>query len=230
MACWEEGTKVSELWTFYFLPLFTFPLIMAVVVLPYDFSWRQIAPGTRFLLMAAGFGLAGYALEVFFMPHYAAPGTCLVFALVLGSMRNLRNWRWRQKPVGQAITRAIPLIAGALLVLCAAWCPLFRPRERWPSTWCSPGYSTLLLDRARIFAELQRGPQRHLVIVRYSSGHDSRIEWVYNRANIDASKVVWARDMGQKQNAELLSYFRDRQIWLVEADLAPPRLSVYPAE
>jgi hypothetical protein len=87
-----------------------------------------------------------------------------------------------------------------------------------------------MLDRARMLARLEREPGNHLVIVRYSATHDFRLEWVYNRADIDASKVIWARDMGKEQNAELLKYFQGRRIWLVEPDLTPPRLSPYPAE
>jgi hypothetical protein len=36
---------------------------------------------------------------------------------------------------------------------------------------------------------------------------------------------VWAHDMGTDQNAELLDYFNDRKVWLVEPDLAPVRLT-----
>jgi hypothetical protein len=85
-------------------------------------------------------------------------------------------------------------------------------------------------DRARLLAQLEREPGRHLVIVRYSAAHAPHLEWVHNRADIDGSKVIWARDMGREQNAELLRYFQERRIWLVEADLTPPRLSAYPAE
>jgi hypothetical protein len=143
-------------------------------------------------------------------------------------MRYVRSWRWRQKPVGLAITRAIPLIGGALLVLSAAAVPRLLPREAWPGIWKYPGYR--VPDRAPMLAQLEREPGRHLVIVRYSAAHPPELEWVYNRADIDGSKVVWARDMGQEQNAELLRYFETRRIWLVEADLTPPRLSAYPAE
>jgi hypothetical protein len=225
-----EGTKAIDLWAFFLQPLFTLPLLMAMAVLPYGFSWHQISPGTRFLLLATAFGLAGYALEVFYMPHYLAPGTCLVYALVLGAMCSVRSWRYRQRPVGLAITRAIPMIAVALLALCAAGGPALRPWQPWPWTWCSPSASMLMLDRARMQAELEQEPGRHLVIVRYSAAHQLGLDWVYNRADIDASKVVWARDMGRKQNAELLKYFRGRRIWLVEPDLTPPRLSAYPVE
>jgi hypothetical protein len=225
---WREGVKAAQIWLFYVQPLFTLPLVMAMFILPYGFSWRQISPGMRFLLMATGVGLAGYALEVYYNPHYPAPGTCLAFALVLGAMRYVRGWRWRQRPVGLAITRAIPLIAGALLVISAAAVPRLLPREDWPAMWKFPGFQ--MPDRARILAQLQREPGRHLVIVRYSPAHDLRMEWVYNCADIDASKVIWARDMGREQNAEMLKYFAGRRIWLVEPDLTPPRLSPYPEE
>jgi len=48
-------------------------------------------------------------------------------------------------------------------------------------------------------------------------------------ADIDKAKVVWARDMDDSENAELIRYFPHRRVWLAEPDLAPPRLSPYPA-
>ncbi|HXW14350.1 MAG TPA: hypothetical protein VEN79_07555, partial [Terriglobia bacterium] len=123
-----------------------------------------------------------------------------------------------------------PLIGGALLLLCAAGGPAFRPRDVWPATWCSPSASMFMLDRARILAKLEQEPGRHVVIVRYSATHQAGLDWVYNRADIDGSKVIWARDMGQEQNAELIRYFQGRRVWLMEPDLTPPRLSLYPAD
>jgi len=34
--------------------------------------------------------------------------------------------------------------------------------------------------------------------------------------------------MDKEQNQELISYFKDRRVWLVEPDVTPPRLSAYP--
>jgi hypothetical protein len=81
------------------------------------------------------------------------------------------------------------------------------------------------VDRAKIeaYLEHQYGPQ--LVIVRYDDTHHVDEEWVHNSADIDGSKVVWARDADPRQNAQLLAYFRQRHAWLLEADVKPPRLT-----
>ena len=50
-------------------------------------------------------------------------------------------------------------------------------------------------------------------------------EWVYNAADIDASAVVWAREMAD--NSALLKYFATRRIWLLEADKRPRQLEPY---
>ena len=47
-------------------------------------------------------------------------------------------------------------------------------------------------------------------------------------ANIDRQKVIWANDMGAQQNQELIDYFKDRQVWLVEPNKIPPQISPYP--
>jgi len=62
------------------------------------------------------------------------------------------------------------------------------------------------------------------VIVDYGPEHDLDHEWVYNSADIDSSKIVWARDMGPLDNAELLRYFQGRKVWQINADDDPPRL------
>jgi len=43
-------------------------------------------------------------------------------------------------------------------------------------------------------------------------------EWVFNGADIDSQKIVWARDMGSERNRELLDYYRGRKFWEVKAD------------
>jgi hypothetical protein len=81
--------------------------------------------------------------------------------------------------------------------------------------------------RNTIAHELQTLPGKQLVVVHYGPQHNVHDEWVYNRADIDAAKIVWARDMGANQNQELLRYFSDRRAWLINADDAAPKLEDY---
>jgi hypothetical protein len=82
--------------------------------------------------------------------------------------------------------------------------------------------------RAEFSSELNHVPGEQLAIVRYSSDHDPGEEWVYNRADIDHAKIVWAREIPGEDIRPLLDYFRNREVWLVEPDADPPKLTVWP--
>ena len=69
-----------------------------------------------------------------------------------------------------------------------------------------------------------------VILVRYSPGHSSLDEWVYNAPDIDDSKIIWAREMDAANNQELLNYYKDRKVWLVQPDNDPVSLSPYPAQ
>jgi hypothetical protein len=91
-------------------------------------------------------------------------------------------------------------------------------------------WATIRPARARLRAQLESLAGSQLVLVRYKPDHDPLREWVFNGADIDHAKIVWARDMGAAQNEELLRYYRDRRVWLLDADDVPPKLSPYPCE
>jgi hypothetical protein len=83
------------------------------------------------------------------------------------------------------------------------------------------------LARAEVVQQLERNLGPQLALVRYSSNHNPVKEWVYNGADIDKSRIVWAHDMGYEKNRELLSYYNNRQVWLVEPDFDPPHVCRY---
>jgi hypothetical protein len=66
-----------------------------------------------------------------------------------------------------------------------------------------------------------------LIVVRYSDDHNIHDEWVNNGADIDDSKIIWARELDEQQNAKLFAYFKDRKIWLVEPDVDNTELKPY---
>ena len=50
---------------------------------------------------------------------------------------------------------------------------------------------------------------------------------VYNGADIDESKVVWARDLGEAENRKLAEYYKDRTVWMVQPDKVPAPAEPY---
>jgi hypothetical protein len=219
--------KVSDLYRFFLGPLLALPLVVLFAFNPRQFLRQAVKGKTGFLVGVCGATLVGLALPIYFNPHYAAPMTAAIYALVLQSMRHLRLSSWRGKPAGLWLVRAIPALCVLLFLLRAAAPQLHIPTpvDR-KYDWA--GEQIHNMDRARALAQLEGMAGGHLVIVRYNQYHNSDNEWVYNRADIDRAKVVWARDMDDSANAELIHYFPHRRVWLAEPDLAPPRLSPYP--
>lgn len=156
--------------------------------------------------------------ETWCQKHYFAPVTCLAFLLVVESLRQARRFTWRDKPVGQHFVHGVlPML---LVSAIASFALAHSPQHPSASYW--------YMDRARVVRELKQGQDRHLVIVRYGPNHSPLEEWVYNRADIDNAKVVWAREMGPQSDRELIDYFKDRNVWLLQADQLPRRLMPYP--
>jgi len=215
--------RMANLWTFFLGPLLTLPLCISVCTLPSGMSFRDISPRTLFLLLVCLSGFTGFMLTVYFSPHYAAPFTAAVYALVLGAMQRVRRLRWQRRKAGVFVVRVVPMIAVVLLFLRLAASPLHL--RLVSPIWAATGaLGPQLLDRARIVSEVNARGGRHLIIVRYGPEHNRNWEWVYNEADIDHAPTVWARDMGSR-NQELIDYFRDRQVWLLDADEKPPRLT-----
>ena len=84
--------------------------------------------------------------------------------------------------------------------------------------------------RVKVNRALQETPGQLLVFVRYSPQHVFQDEWVYNEADIDASRIVWARDRGHADNEELRRYYPKRAAWLLDPDVQPPKLIPYQPE
>jgi hypothetical protein len=202
------GEKIWTSWGFYLGPVLSIPLLL----LPWTFRDRRM----RFPLFASALFLLGILLETWASPHYLAAATGLLYLVLAQCMRHLRLWRWRGQPLGAAIVRAIPLICVAMVVL--------RVSAVAAGAQIEPDWPRGNLARAAILHKLENSPGKHLIIVSYEPDHDLDMEWVYNAADIDDAKVVWARDMSLRDNAELLRYFSDRQAWSLNADQSPPTI------
>jgi hypothetical protein len=174
----------------------------------------------RFLLVVLLFVLLAYFITTWPNPHYIAPVTCILFGISVQGMRHLRQMWYRKRPIGAALSRAI------VLVLVIDVSQFAATGYGDPMGWGGGG----LQRRAEIQKQLDHTPGKHLVIVNYKGKHSIHDEWVYNGADIDGSKVVWARDLDPEQNAKLLNYFKDRTVWIVEAGSEGAPLAHYNEE
>jgi hypothetical protein len=73
-------------------------------------------------------------------------------------------------------------------------------------------------------------PGQHLVLVRYSKVHNVGEEYVYNGADIDHAKTVWAREIPGVDLSPLLSYFKNRDVWLYQPDEDDSSVAPYEAK
>jgi hypothetical protein len=201
--------KLARMGVEFFWPgvLFLLPAI------PFAFRDRKM----RLLLVTLFLCLAGVFAVIWSAPHYAAPATCVIYALLAQAVRHLRTMEWKGRQVGVALSRAL-----VVLLLLSTGVSIAR-RSCDPLWWTCTGDPS----RVAVIKQLMDTPGKHLIVVRYSDDHNIHDEWVYNGADIDGSKIIWARELDPEQNAKLFSYFKDRHIWLVEPDVDNTDLKPY---
>ena len=221
--------RTLEKVAFVFLFYAGFTLIVPLIMIGRVFRDRRI----RFLVVSVLVLSAGLLIEIYLLPHYVAPFVAAFYAIGLQAMRHLRVWRPEGEPAGLAIVR-FTMVACVLLAGLRAFAqPLGIAPSEWPASnwnWVWFGPQHYGVERAQIEAQLCKLPGGQLAIVRYGADHNPLDEWVYNGPEIDSSKVIWARDGGPASDAELIRYYRDRSVWLVEPDAIPARILPYPLQ
>ena len=195
---------------FFFLP----PLYLA---LPFFFlSLREF----RFAwLFATGLIFAlGTNFYPYFYAHYIAALVCLFLLAAVVSL--------------EIVSHLSPTAARLILFFCFAhfafWYGVHFGRNEaiWNyESWDAINYGDPD-GRVAINDKLHKTGERDLVFVRYHPQHKIT-EWVFNAADIDSAKVIWARDLGFAENEKLRRYYSGRTIWLLDADAHPPLLEPY---
>ncbi|HKE27972.1 MAG TPA: hypothetical protein VKB88_36715 [Bryobacteraceae bacterium] len=201
---------------------FFFPAPLYVALVAFLLCLRH----WRYAWVAITLGL--FALGVNFFPafqlHYVAAVTCLFVLVQIAGLERLHR----------ALPEAALLIIFLVLAQFVFWYSLhaffdtadFSRVARQYETWNFIDHRAVT-RRTAVEDALAKVPGKVLLFVRYAPAHIFQDEWVYNRADIDGSRIVWARDLGVQQNEELLRYYPDRSVWLLEPDARPPSLTPY---
>ena len=200
----QRGTqKCLEWWKFYLGPLLTLPLL----TLP----WIVRQGKMRLPLAICAAMIAAFAVQTWTLPHYFSPAAGALYILLTQGIRHM----YARRGILKGAALAIPILACAMIVI--------RVMAAATHTQIEPAWPRGNLERAAILRQLRAMREEQLVIVRYGQDHDIDREWVWNEASIDDAKVVWARDLGDAQNQELLEYFKNRQVWRLDADDPSPK-------
>lgn len=158
-----------------------------------------------------------------FQPHYLGGIACLFVLMGIAGFERMSAWNARAARIGVFVCVAHFLFWYTLHV--------FDDREfsvalRAYETWDGLNHSNPE-RRIAVNRELAAIPGKLLVFVRYSRQHIFQDEWIYNEADIDRARIVWARDLGA-EDEKLRAYYPDRKVLLLEPDVRPPRLSEMP--
>ncbi len=194
----------ARYYRFYFYP----PLYFALAAFLISIRDRR----TAFIALTCVLFALGTNFFPAFQYHYLAAIVCL---FVLMSVEGLR--RISELAGGKEAVRV-------LVALCAAQF-LFSYIVEWNS---SPRPN--LLRRTDVAKQVAAVPGQLLIFVRYWPAHIFQDEWVYNAADIDAQRVVWARDLGDEEDKKLIAYYKNRTLLLFEPDARPPSLTPYVPE
>ncbi len=218
-----EGFEVSRwaAWQGLSAPLLFYRLVKNIFLVGI-FSWLKLPIAVPFLggLVAAFFRdakvriVAIVALSsafpllliTFHASHYAAPLIASLFLLAGLTLRRLYLFRINQFAAGKP-TAIIILIALCLQTALA----VFDLHDKLTDPLAPP-------SRVALIQQLEAQPGQHLVVVRYPNGGTWYVfqEWVYNAADPDLSRVVFAHDLGAERSAELRAYYKGRRAWLLE--------------
>jgi hypothetical protein len=209
---------------FFLAPLYFVLPIFLVTIREFRFVWVVLT-------------LILFALGVNFFPafqfHYIAAVSCLFVLISVAGLDRLSRFTIRGWPGGQQAATLITLLCIAHFIF---WFTLhvvdtreFSVSMRQYETWnaINHGYPE---RRIAVNQQLGKLPGRLLVFVRYWPQHIFQEEWVYNAADIDGARIVWARDLGAAENEKLQRNYPDRPAWLLEPDARPPKLSPYQPE
>jgi hypothetical protein len=176
---------------------------LAAIFLALPFALRE--PGVRFALLSCA--LYGLALPLdtsdraFHVASYLPMGA-LLFTSSIKRWSDLRLGRF---PLGA--------LAAMALLLCGWYQQIAATNEALEERLLRD-----LQSRAKITTLLERRADQSLVLVGYGRGQSASTEWVYNEADLDATRVLFARSISPEADQALVLAYPERVVWQLSSN------------
>jgi hypothetical protein len=184
------------------------PIVLLAVLPIFLLKNRRL----RFCFIVCAIFFGALAAAKAFPPHYVAPMTGVILLGLLSAAQWLRT-----RPHGRFL----------LTTLCTAVILEFAVHVWRPPSSMEFDQRAFAAKRTEVLKTLDASPGSHLVFVSYAPDHNLRDGWIYNAADIDRSRIVWAHDMDASGNQELIGYYPGRKVWVLKPDGVQAELRPY---
>ncbi len=184
-------------------PFMGFALLFAAI------PWVLLRGRRKWLAVLFVTSFAAMLPEVYIQWHYTAPFTAAAVILVVVILRAL----WYRLAFANAPRPVQGFVFAASLVILIA-----------PLMFHYMGLRPRVTARSGFVRSMETMPGRHLVFVSYKDGWDYASEWVYNGASPDRGALLFAHDLGSKDE-ELIQQYPDRIAWKLA--LGPGRSDIH---
>ncbi|WP_026442653.1 hypothetical protein [Pseudacidobacterium ailaaui] len=182
---------------------------------------RKHSPFASLAFSFAGF-LTVLALMAWYpYPQYGAPAAAVFLTLIALGLFTLRRIQVR-------CWHGTDLVRGWVLAQLLLTANIFY--ENWMKSPlpAEPRYASM--ERQKVEHLLQHYPGKHLCLVQYSLDHPGVQEWVYNGADLNSQRILWARSMDPDNDRKLIQAFPGRRVWLLRPDTPAQNLITYSSD
>ncbi len=207
-ASWASfGKKVEDGWQYFVGPLWTLPLLFIPV------AARQY----RWLTAAAGIFIVEHAAFHAWETYHSSPEVALYLVLLTACLRATMRMRAGRRVIGPQVV-SCGLAAGIICLIIPGVGRAIEPAlpgklKKMRAVW----YCEYPEDRLRSTVERKvlAQDQRAVVFVRFDAPN-IYYPWIANLPDIETQKIIWARDLGNAEDAKLLGRYGGRAPWLLD--------------
>ena len=212
------GGMVVDAVAWLYLPAGTYPLLLAplFVAAAWMYFDRRLTRTRWIGFFAATVATVsvGQAFVAWWFPHYIAP---LVPVVLAGIAISVHRAAVRSSIPPQRLGLGLAMILLAHVGTASLVHVVLRSER---SARPEESYGA----RRGVISALTREGGRHLVFVRYTGEYSIHQEWVYNAADLNDAPIVFAHDLGEGKNSELMALYPGRHVWRLHVSPETTRL------